>query len=31
VAPVAFMRDVDGTGSLHACAEGDPGAFPVFA
>lgn len=31
VAPVAFMRDADGTGSLHACAEGDPGAFPVFA
>lgn len=21
-----FLRDVDGTGSLHVCAEGDPGA-----
>jgi hypothetical protein len=31
LAPVAFMRDVDGTGSLHPCAQGDAGAFPVFA
>lgn len=28
--PVAWLRDVDGTGSLHPAAEGDPGAFPVF-
>lgn len=28
--PIAYLRDVDGTGSLHPCAEGDPGAFPVF-
>lgn len=27
---VAYMRDVDGTGSLHPCAKGDPGAFPVY-
>jgi hypothetical protein len=25
------MRDLDGTGSLHVCAEGDPGAIPVYA
>jgi hypothetical protein len=30
VEPVAYLRDVDGTGSLHACAKDDPGAFPVF-
>lgn len=28
--PVAYLRDVDGTGSFHPAAEGDPGAFPVF-
>ena len=28
---VAYLLDVDGTGSLHACASGDPGAFPVYA
>lgn len=26
-APVTFLRDVDGTGSLHPCGEGDPGAI----
>lgn len=26
-APVIFMRDVDGTGSLHPCSKGDPGAM----
>jgi transcriptional regulator with XRE-family HTH domain len=29
--PVAYLRDLDGTGSLHVCAKGDPGARPVFA
>lgn len=28
--PIAWLRDLDGTGSLHPCAEGDPGAIPVF-
>jgi len=28
--PIAYMRDIDGTGSLHACAIDDPGAIPVF-
>lgn len=28
--PVAWLRDLDGTGSYHACAEGDPGSFPVY-
>lgn len=27
--PIAWLRDLDGTGSLHACAEGDPGAIAV--
>jgi len=27
--PVAWLRDVDGTGSLHPAAKDDPGAFPV--
>lgn len=27
--PVAWLRDLDGTGSLHACSEGDPGAIAV--
>lgn len=26
-APVVFLRDVDGTGSLHPCLKGDPGAI----
>jgi hypothetical protein len=29
--PVAYLRDLDGTGSLHVCAKGDPGATAVFA
>lgn len=29
--PCAWMRDLDGSGSLHVCAEGDPGSFPVYA
>lgn len=28
--PLAFLRDLDGTGSLHACAANDPGAIPVI-
>jgi hypothetical protein len=28
--PVAYLRDLDGTGSLHVCAKGDPGAIPVY-
>lgn len=31
VQPVAFLRDLDGSGSFHPCAEGDEGAFPVYA
>lgn len=27
--PIAYLRDVDGTGSLHPCAKGDAGAFGV--
>lgn len=27
--PVAYVRDLDGTGSLHICAKGDPGARGV--
>lgn len=29
-APIAWLRDIDGTGSLHTCAEGDLGAIPVY-
>lgn len=29
--PIAWLRDVDGTGSLHPCSEGDPGAIAVYA
>jgi hypothetical protein len=29
--PVAWLRDLDGTGSMHVCAKGDPGAIPVFS
>lgn len=29
--PVAYLRDLDGTGSLHVCAKSDPGAIPVYA
>jgi hypothetical protein len=28
--PTCYVRDVDGTGSLHACASSEPGAFPVW-
>lgn len=28
--PVAWLRDLDGTGSLHPASEGDPGAFAVY-
>lgn len=28
--PVAYLRDLDGTGSLHVCAKGDPDAIPVY-
>lgn len=28
--PVAWMRDLDGTGSLHPASQGDPGSFPVY-
>lgn len=28
--PIAWLRDLDGTGSLHACAKGGPGAIPVY-
>lgn len=27
--PVAYLRDLDGTGSLHVCAKGDNGARGV--
>lgn len=29
--PVAWLRDIDGTGSLHPASKGDPHAFPVYA
>lgn len=29
--PVMWARDLDGTGSLHACAQGDDGAIPLYA
>lgn len=28
--PIAFLRDVDGAGSLCVCDGSDPGAFPVY-
>jgi hypothetical protein len=28
--PIAYLRDIDGTGSLHACGKEDPGAMPVY-
>lgn len=28
--PVAWLRDIDGTGSLHVCAADDKGAIPVY-
>lgn len=28
--PIAWLRDLDGTGSLHVCSEGDPGAIAVY-
>jgi len=27
---IAWLRDLDGTGSLHVCAKDDPGAFPIY-
>jgi len=29
--PITYLRDLDGSGSLHVCAKGDPGAIAVFA
>lgn len=29
--PIAYLRDPDGEGSYHPCAEGDPGAIAVYA
>lgn len=26
--PEVWLRDLDGTGSMHVCAAGDPGAVP---
>lgn len=28
---IAYLRDLDGTGSLHPASKGDPGAFPVYS
>lgn len=28
--PIAYLRDLDGTGSLHACSKEDLGAMPVY-
>lgn len=28
--PALYARDLDGTGSLHVCAKGDPGAIPLY-
>lgn len=28
--PVAWLRDLDGSGSLHPASKGDPGAFAVY-
>ncbi len=25
---VVYLRDLDGSGSMHVCAKGDPGALP---
>lgn len=30
VEAVAWLRDIDGTGSLHPCAKGDPGAIEFY-
>lgn len=30
LSPTGYVRDLDGTGSLHACSEGDPGAIPFY-
>jgi hypothetical protein len=27
---IAWLRDIDTTGSLHVCAKGDPGATPFI-
>lgn len=29
--PLAYLRDLDGSGSFHVCAKGDPGAIAVVA
>lgn len=29
--PLMFLRDLDGTGSLHPCAKHDAGAIAVYA
>ena len=29
--PIAYLRDLDGTGSLHPCGPDDPGARPVYS
>ena len=29
--PVAYARDLDGTGSLHMCSRGDKGAIALYA
>lgn len=29
--PIAYLRDLDGTGSLHVCAKDDPGAISVYS
>ncbi len=28
--PVAYLRDIDGSGSLHVCAKDDPDAIAVY-
>ena len=28
--PTLYVRDLDGTGSLHVCAKGDEGAIPLY-
>lgn len=30
IEPVAWSVDLDGTGSLHMCAKGDPGAVELY-
>lgn len=28
--PIAYGRDIDGTGSIHICAKGDPGYIELY-